>query len=77
LLRAGCNGIGHADGTGEALLASAVAFGGMLSLSVAGVFGALARRAHEATARAYRIRLLALALGLVPFVVYAWVRLSH
>jgi hypothetical protein len=77
LLRVGCNGINHADGTGEGLIATAIGLAGALSLIIGGLFCALGARAHRSAPRAYRFRLVGLVLGLVPFAIYGWIRLSR
>ncbi len=77
LLRAGCNGITHADGTGEGIIAAGIGLGGGLSVSIGGLFGVLGARAHRANVRAYRFQLAGLLLGLLPFGVYVWIFLSR
>jgi hypothetical protein len=76
LLRAGCNGINHADGTGEGLIAAAIGIAGGLSLVVGGAFCALGARAHRSAPRAFRFRIVGLVLGLLPFAIYAWIRVA-
>jgi hypothetical protein len=77
LLRAGCNGINHADGTGEGLIAAAIGLGGGLSVTIGALFCVLGARAHRATVRAYRFRIAGLVLGLLPFAIYGWIALSR
>ena len=76
LLRTGCSGINHADGTGEGMIAAAIGLGGGLSVAIGGVFCLLGARAHRTTVRGYRFRIVGLILGLVPFAIYGWIRLS-
>src|SRR3954447_11600001 len=76
LLRSGCGGINHADGTGEGLLAAMVGVAGTLSLATGAVFIGLGRRVRHITGRPYRLRLLALAVGVAPFAIYGWIRLT-
>ena len=75
LLQVGCNGIDHADGMGEGMIAMAIGLGGGLSGTIGGLFCLLGARAHRATPRGYGFRIAGLILGLVPFAIYGWIRL--
>ena len=76
LCRSGCNGINHADGMGEGLLATIVGVGGALGIVVSGLLFTLGARARQITGRPYRRRLWVLVLGLAPFAIYGWIRLT-
>jgi|KBSMisStandDraft_5_1062788.scaffolds.fasta_scaffold948556_2 hypothetical protein len=77
LLHAGCSGINRADGTGEGLVAAGIGVAGGLSLVVGGLFCVLGARAHRTAARAHPLRIVGLILGLIPFVIYGWLRLAR